>query len=162
MITFILPGYSPRNKKWAEDVAEKLNIKGDVRPVFWDHWEDESQKFQAKEKASLLARHTKGDKVNIVAKSVGTLVTSYLVKEIPSQINKIILNGIPVSALKNENLERVKSIPNDNLIVFQNSQDPLASYNTVKKLFPKFKIIEKKSDTHDYPYFKEFQEFLEE
>src|SRR3989338_7613047 len=109
MITLILPGYSAHNKSCAEDTADSLKIEGQIRPVFWDHWTDETQKFDPKEKAILAAKHSRGDKVNIIAKSIGTLVAAHIANEIPNQINKIILCGIPISDnwLKKGNIELI-------------------------------------------------------
>ncbi len=164
MITLILPGYSSKNKSWAEETADSLKLEGQIRPVFWDHWEDENQKFDAEEKATLAVRHSKGDKINIIAKSIGTLVAAFMAKEIPNQLNKIILCGIPISDnwLKKGNIELISQIPSDNLIVFQNTSDPLGSYSQVKELFPNFKVIKKEASDHNYPYYEDFQKFLED
>lgn len=160
MITLIFPGYTVKNKAWAEEVSKNLKIDGQIRPVFWDHWEDETQKFDPKEKATLAARHSKGDKVNIIAKSIGTLVASHVLREIPDQVEKIILCGIPLGDLNDQELKLISEMPTDNLIVFQNDKDPHGSSKKVKALFPHFKIIEKESDNHDYPYYEDFQNFL--
>ncbi|MEK7550742.1 MAG: hypothetical protein AAB535_03080 [Patescibacteria group bacterium] len=90
MITLILPGYSSNNKTWAQEVAEGLTLEGQIRPIFWEHWDDPTQKFNASEKANLLIKHSKGDKINIMAKSIGTLVAAYIIEKIPKQINKVI------------------------------------------------------------------------
>ena len=160
MITLILPGYSPKNKLWAETVANSLKIEGQIRPVFWDHWTDTSQKFVASEKAILAARHSKGDKINIIAKSIGTLVAAHLVSDIPNQINKIILCGIPLGDMNESDIKLISSIQNKNLLVIQNNMDPHGSYEKVKELFPNFKVIEKEASDHNYPYFEEFNNYL--
>jgi len=160
MVTFILPGYSVHNKKWEEEVAKNLKMEGEIRPIFWDHWTDDSQKFDPKEKADLISRHTKGDKINIIAKSLGCLVAAYIAEEIPDQVNKIILCGIPVTDLKEGDAKLISKVPNKNLIVFQNNHDPHGSFERVKKLFPNFKIIEKGAGDHNYPYFEDFNNFL--
>jgi len=160
MVTFILPGYSAHNKEWAEDVAKNLKVEGEIRPIAWDHWTDDSQKFNAREKAELISRHAKGDRINIVAKSIGCLVAAHIAEEIPSQVNKIILCGIPVTDFKEGDIELISRVPNKDLVVFQNSNDPHGNYEEVKSLFPRFKTIEKSTSDHNYPYFEDFNGFL--
>jgi len=166
MITFILPGYSPRNKQWADEVANNLKLEGQIRPIYWDHWEDESQTFKPKEKKDLIVRHAKGDSFNIIAKSVGTLVAALIAKEASSQIKKIILCGIPT--VSDERLkifqEAFTGFPVEKIMVFQNQKDPFATDEEVKafmlKVNSKIKIISKDRKDHNYPYYQEFQDFL--
>lgn len=164
MITFILPGFSLRNKEWLEECAMSLKVEGTIRPVFWDHWDDPDAEFQPKEKASLIARHAKGDKINIIAKSIGSLVAAYIIEQIPEQINKVIICGIPLGDIKeNENVVKkaLGSLPAEKLVCFQNESDPLGSFAEVKKFLPpKVKLTPKPRNDHHYPYYTEFNEFL--
>jgi len=171
MITFILPGYSPKNKSWTDEVAKniKKNIKveGQIRPVYWDHWQDEAQTFKPQEKADLITRHAKGDMINIIAKSVGTLVAALIVKEIPEQINKVILCGIPT--VSDDRLKISKdafsSFPPEKIVVFQNQKDPFATDIEVKefmrKVNPKIVVKSMPRGDHHYPYYEKFNELLE-
>jgi pimeloyl-ACP methyl ester carboxylesterase len=165
MQTVILPGYSPKNKEWADMVAETLTVEGQIRPVYWDHWLDAEQLFYPKEKATLIARHAKGDKINIVAHSIGTLVASYVVDAVPEQINKVILCGIPLHDISDEEKETIKnavaSLPKDKIVCYQNSLDSHGSFAEVKTFLPEgIKLVQKESSEHRYPYFEEFNQFL--
>jgi len=165
MQTVILPGHDSKNKEWADLVAVNLTVDGQIRPTFWDHWLDPTQLFYPKEKAMLITRHSKGDEINIVAHSVGTLVGAYIVSEIPNQINKVILCGIPLHDLSMEEKEDLKKainlLPKEKLICYQNSNDKHASYTEVKEFLPEgVTLIEKQSEDHNYPYFEEFNKFL--
>jgi len=166
MITFILPGYSPHNKEWAEEVANNLKLAGQIRPIFWDHWQDESQSFKPQEKADLIIRHLKGDSVNIIAKSVGTLVAALIAKEIPGQISKVILCGIPTVSEERLKIfrEAFSKFPSEKVTVFQNEKDPFASLEEVKafmkKVNPEIKVRAMPRSDHHYPYYEEFQLFL--
>lgn len=160
MITLILPGYSSKNKEWVEQVAKSLNFDGEIRPIYWDHWTDPSKKFKPKEKARILSDISKNKVVNIIAKSIGTLVASYIIEKIPMQIGKVILCGVPLTDLNEEGVRLLQKIPKEKVTIIQNSNDPLAGSQEIKKLFPAFNIIEKISNTHDYPYFSEFKSFL--
>ncbi|MFC1625480.1 alpha/beta hydrolase [Patescibacteria group bacterium] len=166
MITFILPGYSAHNKEWAEEVAAKLKLEGQIRPIFWDHWEDPKAGFKLKEKVRLLVSVASGEKVNIIAKSVGTLVGAHLVKEIPENVEKVILCGIPsVSEARLKTFSNsYATLSPEKIICFQNTKDPFVSYNQLKeflkKVSSKIKVIEKPRTDHNYPYFEDFQKYL--
>jgi pimeloyl-ACP methyl ester carboxylesterase len=163
MQTIILPGYSVKNKEWTDEVADSIKVEGIIRPVHWDHWVDESQKFDAKEKAVVIARHSRGVKLNIIAKSIGTLVASLIIQRIPDQIEKVIFCGIPVNDLTEDDLLQIKKaigIMKDKIVVFQNDNDPHGTSAQVKSFEVDFKLIEKPSYNHEYPYFEEFNELI--
>lgn len=162
MQTIVLPGYSSENKEWVNNVATNVNREEIIRPFHWGHWEDELIKFDAKEKAVLIAKHVKDDNVNIIAKSIGILVASYLYQIIPNQLEKVIFCGIPVKDLKSDEIETIKnciSQKGDKLITFQNDNDPHGSYDEVRDFG---KVIKKESSDHNYPYFADFNEFLKD
>ena len=166
MVTFILPGYSPRNREWAEEVAKKIEIEGEVRPVFWDHWDNPEKTFNPKKKAQDVIDVLSKDNANIIAKSVGTLVAAYIVQQIPGRIGKVILCGIPsTSNQRKEIFKKAFSLFNKRtMVVFQNSKDPLATFSEVKKFVeevnPKILVVEKPRADHHYPYPEDFQKFI--
>lgn len=163
MQTLILPGFSVKNKNWVDEVSDSLKVDGIIRPIHWDHWDDETQKFDAKEKAMVIARHSRGVKLNIVAKSIGTLIASYIIQLIPDQIEKVIFCGIPIKDLSENDLDMVKktiSQMKDKIVVFQNDNDPHGSYEQIKNFEIDFKLIKKPSYNHKYPYFEEFNSYL--
>lgn len=168
MITFILPGYSASNRQWAEEAAKNLNLGHEIRPVFWSHWEDPAKTFKPKEKAQDVIDVLMDDTGNIIAKSVGTLVTALVLSQIPDRIHKVILCGIPSTSDERLKIfsEAFKNFPPENVMVIQNTKDPLGSYSEVKdfmkKVNPKINVIEKPRSDHNYPYFSDFQEFLKE
>ncbi len=166
MVTFILPGYSSKNKELAEEMAEKLKLDGQIRPIFWDHWENPEKLFKPKEKARLIAGLAVKNRVNIIAKSVGTLVAAYVIEQIPQQLNKVILCGIPT--VSDERLgifqEAYKNIKPENVICYQNEGDPFATSAEIEKFMekinPKIEIVSMPGNDHHYPYYEEFQKFL--
>lgn len=160
MQTLILPGYSPSNKEWVDNVAKNLDIKDIIRPFYWMHWSDELQKFNAQEKADLIVKHIRGDKVNIIAKSLGTLVACLVYKAIPNQIEKMVLNGIPLRDISKDETEVIKSVTMSNrykVVIFQNRNDPHGTFEEVK-FFGNVVVTER--DDHDYPFFDKFQGFI--
>lgn len=168
MITIILPGESVKNKDWALEVSKELDLKHEVRPVFWEHWDNPDMPFDAKDKAKELVEVAMDDSINIVAKSIGTLVASYIIQAVPSRIEKIILCGIPLNNLsdKDKEVEReaLKNFPPERALCFQNEEDPIATYLQVKdfldKINSKINLISKPRSDHYYPFFREFREFL--
>lgn len=168
MVTLILPGFSPHNKKWLEDTANSIHVDGEIRPVYWEHWTDIQNKFNPEEKAKLLDGVTGKRVVDIIAKSVGTLVTSYIIQATPEKIRKVILCGIPLNNLKEDDKERIKNalklIPAENIICFQNDKDPYSEFEQVKKLITDINfnivVVGKNRDDHEYPYQDEFNKFL--
>lgn len=160
MQTLILPGYSISNKEWVDETAKNIESKDIIRPFYWMHWTDENSKFDPQEKAELIAKHIRGDKVNIIAKSLGTLVCSYLYRIVPNQIEKIIFCGIPLKSLNEEEIELIKKCivsKQRKLVGFQNINDPLGSFEQVKD-FGNIKMTNR--DDHSYPFFEEFNKFL--
>lgn len=166
MVTVILPGYSPRNKQWVEETAKNLKIGGEIRPVFWDHWTDPDKHLRPKEKAQDIIDIANGDKINIVAKSVGTLVATYIARGVPDQINKIILCGIP--SISDERLKIFKeafvNFPAERIVVYQNEGDPFKSPKEIEvfvsKINPEIKVTSKPRSDHHYPYYEEFDSYL--
>lgn len=165
MLTFILPGGAVKNKEWLEETAMGLKTEGYIRPIFWDHWDDPDASFDKKEKATLISRHSKGDTINIVAKSIGSLVAAYIIEQIPSQINKVVICGIPLHDITEAEKESIKkalgSLDKNKLICFQNAGDPYASFAEVKKFLPAgVKLISEPRADHGYPFYSEFNKFL--
>lgn len=162
MQTLILPGYSASNKEWVDETAKSLKVEGTtnstgvIRPFYWMHWTDENSKFDVQEKAELIAKHLRGEKANIVAKSIGTLIASILIKINPEQINKVIFCGIPVKDVSSDELELIRSACQslgDKITIIQNSNDPHGTFDEVKDFG---NVIQKDNDTHDYFYFEDF------
>ncbi|MGA2910877.1 MAG: hypothetical protein ABSE04_03725 [Candidatus Microgenomates bacterium] len=168
MVTIILPGASVQNKEWLEETAKKINVDGEIRPIYWDHWTDPSKEFNKEEKARLINDIVGMRVVDIVAKSIGTLVAAYMIQKAPEKIHKIVFNGICLNDLNEDEKEVIKSalklISPENIMCYQNEEDPHGSFDQAKKFLsevsPDIKIISKERGDHEYPYFEEFHNFL--
>ena len=168
MVTIILPGYSVSNKEWLEKTSEMINVAGEIRPVYWEHWTDSGNKFDAKEKARLIDGVAGMRVVNIIAKSIGTYVAGFIIQKNPEKINKVILNGICLNDLDEKEQEFLKSalklISPEKIICFQNEEDPHGNFNQAKDFLytvdPKIKIISEPRSDHEYPYQTEFNNFF--
>ena len=165
MKTVILPGYSPHNRDWAEEVAKKLHLGHEVMVHYWKHWKMGGS-LSFKYEIEKIIEKVGNDELNFIAKSVGTGVLAQFLMRKTNKINKMILCGIP--SIRPENAEMFRrafeDIPAGNIVVFQNIKDPFATYEEVKEFVggvnPDIKVIGKPAHTHDYPYSEDFEKFL--
>lgn len=162
MKTIILGGYSHKNKEWAEETSKNIP---DSDVFEWKHWSDINIKFIPKEEVENLKKLIEDKQINIIAKSIGTLVAVILMKNI--KLNKIIFCGIPTNDMNEDELHEYKILSDvdpNKIIVFQNSTDEHGGFEQVRNFLsqinPQIKIIEEPGSTHNYPYYKEFKEFL--
>ena len=168
MLTLILPGFSVQNKDWALETSKKLKLDHEVRPVLWEHWGNPDMPFDPKDKATELVEVAMDDSINIVAKSIGTLVACYIIQIVPDRVRKLVLCGIPLNDLTEEDKEAeriaLKNFPAEKIVCFQNEDDPHAGYQGIKdflgKINANIKIVSKSRSDHEYPYFAEFEAFL--
>jgi len=168
MVTIILPGYSSHNKIWLEETAKQIKVDGEIRPIYWGHWTDPEIKFDVKEKARLLDTVSGKRVTDIIAKSIGTLAASYVIRKSPEKIRKVILNGIPLNDLSESDKGIVKSalklVSSENVICFQNEEDPHGGFDQTKNFLSginsEIKVISKNRNDHEYPYVEDFNKFL--
>ncbi len=112
----------------------------------------------------------KANKINILAKSIGTFVLGSVVKQSPKlsdNINKIILCGVPLNDLEVGEWNVYKSFhefDKSRITCFQNSEDPHANFAQVSQFFKdndiEIPLIKKLADNHDYCYSSDFKAFL--
>lgn len=169
MITLLLPGYSPENKSWLEEAAVNVAGDGETRPIYWNHWSDVHKKFDAKDKAIDTTDVLLDDFANVVAKSIGVLVLSYMITATPEKIKKVVLCGIPLNDLNDQDKEVIKKafsgFPKNNLMIIHNDKDPHASLEDVLKfvaeISPEISVVTKEADNHEYKYFEDINKFFE-
>jgi poly(3-hydroxyalkanoate) synthetase len=161
MLTIVLPGNSVKNKVWAVETSKSLDIPGEILPHFWQHWEVGSHidvKYEVTKILELVGDHS----VNFIAKSIGTKVLMSVLPHIYQQINKVVLCGIPIDPLGYK--KSLGLLRSEDILVIQNSKDPFMPYILIEKyihlLNKNIKVVEKEADTHNYPYFEDFRDFL--
>ncbi|MDP3994249.1 MAG: hypothetical protein Q8P91_00255 [bacterium] len=165
MKTIILPGYSLHNRDWALEIKKSLSFRQSVLVHQWQHWKLGGA-LRSKYEIGKILKEIGRDKVNLLAKSVGTMIAMKVLPEIGGQINKIILCGIPSVSEERKILftSSLSDFPSENVICFQNTLDPFATFKEVKDFMvgvnPKIKVIEKPRSDHNYPYFKDFERFF--
>lgn len=166
MRTIILPGQSIKNKAWAEEIAKQIGLTN-FEIINWEHWKDGSDRPLDIELETRKVLDAIGSQdVQILAKSIGTLITAKILEKIPSQITKIILCGLPLNFL-NEEKSAYKIFADfaaDKIIVIQNENDTAGLFSEAKDFFykinPKIPIISKPRADHSYPYPEDFRNFL--
>jgi len=168
METVILPGFSPKNKQWAEETQERLKSLGPVSIAYWDHWQTGSAEPDWIEKeAQKIIASLEGKTVNILSKSIGTAVAMEILRQMPQSINKVILCGIPITDFS-EGFEKryapIKDFPKDKILCIQNSEDNHGGYAEAERLIhsisPDIQIISKLRSDHEYPYIEDFLKFF--
>jgi len=168
--TLILPGFSLKNKDWAESIQKELSGNFDCEVVYWSHWEGDNKWTEGWiEKEAQKIVENNSEPIDIIAKSIGTAVTAFVIKKKPELIKKLILCGIPLNDLDpgEETLyDSLKVLTSNNILCIQNEKDPHGSFDQVKKILftinPTIKIVKKGRDDHEYPYSQDFIQFLQE
>lgn len=169
MNTLILPGYSINNKEWAEKTKIQISPYFPTIIHMWKHWQtDTKEENWIQTEVTSILNLIGNDKLNIIAKSIGTLVTTFVLKSFPEKVNKLILCGIPLKDINKKDLQNyayLKKIPYGNILCIQNENDPHASYEEVKNFLSttvdyRINIVSKPRNDHEYPYPEEFINFL--
>ena len=168
MQTIILPGFSSKNKSWAEEIKDVLALTNPTTVVNWTHWETgETAPDWMNQEINKIIDLIQDKPVNLLAKSIGTLIAMMVLEKKPALINKIILCGIPVLDFHSGDEKQykiLKTFPSDKIICFQNESDNHGSYYEVEKFLhsinPAIKIISKPRSDHEYPYAEEFSDLL--
>lgn len=83
--TIILPGYSPKNKEWADEISEKLNLGHEIIVHNWKHWKDGGS-LSIKYELGKIKEELGDEKFNIIGKSVGARITIRVVSELRKQV----------------------------------------------------------------------------
>lgn len=151
----LLPGFSISNKEWAYKLQEYFSNNGiNLEVVEWRHWKGQNQSFSLKQESQKVRDIVGDEEVVILAKSVGTRLSAYLIKNNLIKISKIILMGVP-----SENeiyIQAFSQFPGRRVAVVQNTSDPMGSYVKVKNFFhkinPEIKVLETPRRDHIYPY----------
>ena len=165
MKTIILPGYSFHNKDWALEIKKSFSFRQSVLVHQWQHWQLGGA-LRPKYEIGKVLKEIGRDKVNLIAKSVGTMIAMKVLSEIGGRVNKIILCGIPSVSDERKKLfvTSLLGFPAENIICFQNTKDPFAAFDEVKKFMSqvnsKIKVIKKERSDHNYPYFEDFVSYL--
>jgi len=168
MDTLIIPGFSIKNKPWAEEIKKGLPPIFPSSVVYWPHWETgKTEDNWIEKEGEKIILNTQSEQINIIAKSIGTDVSMVVLKLKPNLINKIVLCGLPIREFHpgdEKYFEPLRSFPSDRVLCIQNKDDIHGNFEEAEKfihsLNPSIKIISEPRADHEYPYLNEFIDFL--
>jgi hypothetical protein len=170
MNILILPGFSIKNRIWLEETDKYLSREHLCISHEWKHWQTGNNgDFSIEKEIPIIKKQIHAfSEVCIVAKSIGSYVASFLLKDSHITFPKIIFCGLPLTDLNQLDQGQFKNnlsgINIDTFVCFQNSKDPHGGYDEARvfltEINMRFKVVMKDGDTHDYPYYEEFKEFL--
>lgn len=165
----ILPGFSKKNEEWAAAIKNGLQEHGNFQAtvVSWPHWETGSaNEGWIENEANKIAERVGEDTINIIAKSVGTMVAMEVVRQ-SVHVDKMILCGIPIEDFQEDSKDRysvLKNVDANRILVFQNDKDPHGKLDDVRSLVHEFNpditIKTKMGNHHEYLYTDDFIDFL--
>lgn len=166
METIILPGYSFKNKDWAHQISSELAPEVNSIVFSWSHWENPGAKPDWQKEAEGIIKLANGQEINLLAKSLGTLV-AMLVLAPGAKVNKLILCGVPVLDFQEGDdklYEVLKNFPSEDILCIQNENDNHGSFVQVEKFLhsinSQINVISKSRDDHEYYYGEDFKSFL--
>ncbi len=170
METIILPGFSLKNKTWADDVRTSLSPALSATVVNWAHWETgNAESGWIEQEAEKIVGVIQNRHVNIIAKSIGTAVAMEVLRLRPNLIDRIVLCGIPTRDFATGDENRyglLKTFPEDKILCIQNSIDPHGSYAEAEKFLHsinlRLSLVSKPRSDHEYPYTDDFINFLQQ
>ncbi len=170
MQTFILPGFSEKNRDWIDTITNELGLFILAKGIYWQHWgRGHVEDGWIEEEAKKIIANFNNKKANIIAKSVGVMICLELIKSQPQLINEIILCGILLNDFlpgEKERFSILKNFPSSNILCIQNDKDSHGNYVEVEvfihNINPNIKIISKPRDDHHYPYSEDFISFLKQ
>lgn len=167
MKILILPGYSLKNKVWAEELKKELGLDGEIQIEYWQHWETGSSTDDWLNAEAQKIINDLTTPINIVAHSAGTLVAMKVLESKAHLINKIVLCGIPVNDfLPNDQklYEALNLLKPENILCVQNENDNHGSFSQAEEVIhainPNIQIISQPRSDHLYSYSKDFLEFI--
>jgi pimeloyl-ACP methyl ester carboxylesterase len=175
MQVLLLPGYSTKNLRERDSLAEALRAIGHhPLPHAWRHWEDEHVEFSLSTELSRIrdllsgpggeagdgGGGPAGGTLAIVGKSIGCFVGAALLDREPAvaaRTRRLLLLGVPVAGApehqKGQLYEALSRLDMP-VTVCQNSRDPYGEAETVREFLQGLPIefIEEDSDNHRYDY----------
>ncbi len=164
----IIPGFSLKNKEWAQETRDYLQKNFDITIHEWKHWKTENKDdFSFENEKARIKELLDENKNYVIAKSIGSAAFCSLLPDVSEKISKLIICGMPLEDLTKEEKDYYNSLTDfnaDRVIIFQNSQDDHGTYGATVEFMHKInrdiKLIEKDRDDHHYPYYEYFKQFL--
>lgn len=149
-----LPGLDPKTEAWAEKLMGELSVERDHLSIQrYDHWQEPgSRNIEIETEIEKLQRVTVD---LLIAKSIGTVLALFAVKNKVVRPQKMVLIGVPVLSCARENidLKRLAEELRIPALYIQQKDDVVGSsdalYTEVGKA-PLAQIVETPGNNHQY------------
>ncbi len=168
MKTILLPGFSLQNRDWAEEVRDQIGKRVGLEIHYWPHWQTgEAIEGWKEREVERFLNETGKEKVNVIGKSIGTLVAVMALNKNIEIVNKIVLCGVPVYDLRpgdGDNYQVLARLRPGRVMVIQNEKDNHGSFDDVAKMMASISqnilTVSRPREDHHYPYAPDFENFL--
>jgi hypothetical protein len=171
MKIIIVPGNSPKNKKWIQKATKffQSNKGYDVLSIEYSHWHSKEDLIDIEKESLKLNDLLSGqEKYLIIAKSAGILVSIKTFMSGKINPKSFIFLGLPLGWTKERKFNislMFNEFPIPALII-QNKKDPVASADEVNNFIQKLKnprniqLIQTPGNSHDYEDFELIYSFI--
>ena len=141
----ILGGNSKKNIAWLKKMVELYKSEYNVKTVEYNNWQNDKEMDFDYELEKIRNILVNDDIDIIIAKSIGLIFISYIVRNINIKNKTIVFMGYPMNLLEKENIDITGEInklsSNNKLLIIQEDNDPLGSYEDVYKVLNKVNVI---------------------
>ncbi|MFH1547383.1 MAG: hypothetical protein ABIC57_02765 [bacterium] len=174
MNILLLPGISLGNEEWIDRFGAYCKGKfGEVIAIHYDHWVSGEQLADVEKETQKAIEEVEGwEDYVIVAKSIGCVVATKMLKKLKNQPKYVVMVGFPLSLVENK-FNDILNLLNDvqtKLIFVQKLKDPACSFATLKVFLEKLNIKNYKAieyvnpkepiDNHHYESYKKLVEII--
>lgn len=170
MNILFLAGNGYHNKEWVYKLCETVAPLFDKSLVHdYAHWNSDEEFINFDTELDVLSEELKdfGEYV-VFAKSIGSVLASLGMSRGIIKPTKFIVAGLPLGLIVSENHPVGTWLENDTtkLIVVQNTNDPLGSFDDVRDYIGKikkegdFELVELPGDSHDYSDLEKLKEII--
>lgn len=162
----ILGGNSKNNILWLDKYKQEFSKDYKVYDIFYEHWENNKEiNFDIElNKMNRIATNIKN--YNIIAKSIGSVISIIGIDREIIKPKKMVILGYPLDLIKSNNLNinsLIKEISKKiNILIIQQDNDPIGKYVDVAKELPNVKVIEIPGNDHSYANLNIIKPLIEE
>lgn len=161
----LLGGNSLKNLDWINKASDyfKQNFPSN-KILYYQHWTNSNLEMDLNLEAKKLVKISKDSQnLTVFAKSAGIMTTLIAMKDYGLKPQKCVFVGFPSNVLDDWGINYLPYLKEVNIqtTLFQNSEDPMGTYEKTKEIFEKNQInninlILEEGNTHDYNTFDKY------